>query len=288
MINLRLQARRAVARDQRQISSLLLQESNTHRHLDWRNALEWLGVRNYWALEDQGLIVSALACPEDPHDVAWIRIFTHHTHLTGPEAWSALWSIAQAEIFHSNPRARVAAIVMKQWFQSLLLGSGFEPLVEIVLLELKSENYVAPRLNTDVRIRPMQPSDMPEVEGLDRAAFGAFWHNTQDSLFRAYEQSYCATVAEDQDGLAGYQLSTGNPFGVHLARLGVKPDAQGRGVGSSLTHDLIQRTGVFRSGRLSVNTQADNLASLHMYKKLGFAPTGVRYPVLTASVDTAR
>ncbi|RJP49979.1 MAG: GNAT family N-acetyltransferase, partial [Anaerolineaceae bacterium] len=76
------------------------------------------------------------------------------------------------------------------------------------------------------------------------------------------------------------QISTGNPFGAHLARLGVQPEAQGRGVGAALVNDLIQRLNIGRNGSLSVNTQADNAASLSLYKKLGFVQTGEHFPVL--------
>jgi ribosomal protein S18 acetylase RimI-like enzyme len=284
MINLHLNVRRAVAQDHRQLSNLIFQESNTHRHLDWRTALEWIGAQNFWVLEDQGMVVAALACPEDPPDVAWIRLFTYHSHLSGPEAWSALWETAHAETASTNPRTQVASIVMKQWFQSLLLNHGFEPRLNIVLLELRSENYIPRQISQTIHIRPMQEADLFKVEQVDLQAFGTFWHNTLDSLRRAHTQSFYSSVAEDETGVIGYQISTGNPFGAHLARLGVSPEAQGRGVGSALVCDLIQRGGALQSGRLSVNTQDDNFASLHLYEKLGFVRTGEYYPVFIHSM----
>ncbi len=286
MINLHLKIRRAHVQDHRQLSNLIFQESNTHRHLDWRTALEWLGAQNFWVLEDAGTVVAALACPEDPPDLAWIRLFSFSSHLSGSEAWSDLWNFARADIQASNPRAQAASIVMKQWFQSLLLGSGFEPRLNIVLLELKTENYVPVRISDRIRIRQMQESDLRSVEHVDHDAFGAFWHNTFDSLQRAREQSFYSSIAEDETGIIGYQISTGNPFGAHLARLGVRPEAQGRGIGSALIHDLIQRAGGLQSGRLSVNTQDDNFASLRLYEKLGFVRTGERYPVFINSMGT--
>ena len=288
MINLHLHIRRAMAQDYRQLSSLILQESNTHRHLDWRTALEWIGAQNFWVLEDSGTVVAALACPEDPPNVAWIRLFSFSSHLSGPEAWSDLWSFAFADIRSNNPHAQAASIVMKQWFQTLLLENGFEPRLNIVLLELKSEDYVPVRINDLIRIRRMQESDLDMVEEVDREAFGGFWHNTFDSLKRAHGQSFYSSVAEDENGIIGYQISTGNPFGAHLARLGVRPEAQGRGVGSTLVHDLIQRAGGLQSGRLSVNTQSDNFSSLRLYAKLGFNPTGEQYPVLVHSMGASQ
>ena len=84
---------------------------------------------------------------------------------------------------------------------------------------------------------------MPAVAKVDLAAFGQFWHNTENALQRARSQCASATVAEDDSGVIGYQLSTKNPLGAHLARLGVKPEAQGRGVGTALVSQLIQSLG---------------------------------------------
>lgn len=284
MINIHLNVRHATAQDHRQISSLITQESNTHRHLDWRTALEWIGAQNFWVLEDQGAVVAALACPEDPPDVAWIRLFSHHPHLSGPEAWSALWETARAEIFSSNPNAQVASIVMKQWWHTQLVENGFEQRFNIVLLELHSENFSHSQIPQDINIRPMQEADFLKVEEIDRQAFGAFWHNTLDSLQRARAQSFYSSIAEDESGVIGYQISTGNPFGAHLARLAVRPEAQRRGVASALVQDLIEQAGALQSGRLSVNTQEDNRASLRLYEKLGFVRTGEYYPVFAYSV----
>lgn len=279
MINLNLRVRRAVVEDQQQIASLMFYESNIHRHLDWRTPLDWLGSPNYWVLDEGDRIAAALACPEDPSQVAWIRLFGYLTHLTATEAWLPLWDMVRTTAVEQQ-HTQIAAIVVKHWFQSLLLASGFELKQNIVLLELRGENFRSFPMRQDMTIRPMNEDDLPAVAHLDMEAFGDFWHNSLDSLRRAKAQSSYASVAEDSSGLIGYQLSTGNPFGTHLARLGVRKDAQGRGVGTTLVSDLIHRLDPSRMARLSVNTQADNMASLALYKKIGFTLTGEHYPVL--------
>jgi ribosomal protein S18 acetylase RimI-like enzyme len=125
----------------------------------------------------------------------------------------------------------------------------------------------------------MEPGDLPAVTEIDLAAFGWFWHNTLESLQRARTQSVSAMVAEDDSGLIGYQLSTGNPLGAHLARLAVRPEAQGRGVGAALVGNLLQQLGESHLTRLTVNTQSDNAASLALYQKMGFVRTGEFFPV---------
>ena len=198
MINVGLQVRRAVAEDHHQIANLILNEANTHRHLDWRSPLEWIGSPNYWVLEENGRITAVLACPEDPPHVAWIRVFGYSPHLSGPKAWCALWEAAHNEITHTNARTQVAVIVVKQWFQDLLLSTGFSLKQNIILLQLTNENIKPFTMPQDVRIRPMEETDMSAVIGIDLAAFGWFWHNTFESLQRARLQSVSATVAEDE------------------------------------------------------------------------------------------
>ena len=280
MINIGLQVRRAVAEDYQQIANLLFYEANAHRHLDWRSPLEWIGSLNYWVLEENGRIIAALACPVDPPQVAWIRLFGYDPHLSASEAWSALWNTAHGEVLRVDPHTQITSIVVKQWFQTLLISSGFELKQNIVLLQLMNENirsFSAPR---NFQIRPMQENDLSAVTKVDLAAFGWFWHNTQDSLKRARLQAVRAAVAEDESGVIGYQLSTGNVLGAHLARLGVSPEAQGRGVGTALVDDLIRSLGMSQTSRLCVNTQSDNVSSLALYKKMGIVRTGECFPVL--------
>ncbi len=280
MINLNLKVRRAVTEDHAQIATLMFYEASTHRHLDWRSALEWIGLRNYWVMEENGRIIAALACPEDPQQIAWIRLFSYHQNLNGFEAWSALWDAAHHEIFDIDPHVQVAAIVTKQWFQNILLSNGFELKQNIVILQLNVKNASYHPVPQGIKIRSMQEADLSAVAELDLAAFGDFWHNTFESLQRAYAQSLCARVVENSSGLVGYQISTGNPFGAHLARLGVRPEAQGRGIGRALVDDLNHYLTANQIAKLSVNTQSDNDASLALYQRIGFVRTGEYFPVL--------
>jgi ribosomal protein S18 acetylase RimI-like enzyme len=130
----------------------------------------------------------------------------------------------------------------------------------------------------------MRPADLPAVVGVDSSAFEPLWQNSFDALKKAYAQALYATVAETSDGLIGYQLSTGNPLGAHLARLAVRPGSQGAGVGAALVRDLILHLKEGGRPHITVNTQGDNLASQALYRKLGFTLTGERYPVFVYPV----
>lgn len=278
MIEVSLQVRPAVYEDQRQISNLMFFEPHAHRHLDWRAPLEWLGFPDFWVVEENGTLLAALACPQSPPGVAWVRLFAHSARVRLEEAWIALWHTARTEIARQGG-AVVAVIAMQTWLDTLLSRNGFMHTQDIVMLEWNrwAPATGIPQPRTD--IRAMTPNDLPRVAALDAAAFSPLWQNPQDALSKALAQAQVATVMEDAQGLAGYQISTANPFGTHLARLAVRPDAQGAGLGSAIVLDLIQRLTRQGSTRLTVNTQSDNHASLALYRKLGFRHTGEQYSV---------
>lgn len=281
MINLTTQVRHATPQDHNQLANLLFHESTSHRHLDWHSALEWLGEKNFWVLDEHGFITAALACPEDPLDVAWIRLFSHHPHLTAPDAWSMLWEIALADVYDSNPNAQVSAIVLKKWFQNILIQHHFEIKQNIVLLKRPISNISQQNKVNHIHIRKMNEADIFSVSQIDADAFGSFWQNSFGTMQRAYMQSIHATVAEDESGaLVGYQISTGNRFGAHLSRLGVRREAQGQGIGTSLIAELIYSLNQNQVAEISVNTQEDNKASLALYQKFGFIKTGDVFPVM--------
>jgi ribosomal protein S18 acetylase RimI-like enzyme len=279
MIEVNLRTRRAVSADQQQIANLILFQQQIHRHLDWRAPLEWLGHQPYFVLENSGRIVAALACPPDPPSIFWIRLFVFDSSLSGTSAWSLLWDAARCELA-PLVGATAAAITMQHWFESLLIENKFTLAQHIVMLEWNRQPFKSYPLPSGIKLRPMTFDDLPRVVEVDAAAFEPLWQNSLSALNKARSQAIYASVAENESGIVGYQLSTGNPFGAHLARLAVRPEAQRCGIASALISDLMAH--VCReesSSRITVNTQSDNSTSLALYKKIGFRLTGEQYPV---------
>jgi ribosomal protein S18 acetylase RimI-like enzyme len=287
MIGVSLQVRPAVPQDQHQIANLMFFESHVHRHLDWRAPLEWLGFPNYWVAEEHERIVAALACPQNPAGVAWVRLFAHSRHLALDDAWNMLWSTAKKSIGWQGG-VTVALIAMQQWLSDLLIRNHFTHNQDIIMLEWKDNSIPESLPMNGVYLRTLEVDDLPAVAELDASAFTPLWQNPLDSLERALPQATSATVVEDSQGLVGYQITTANPFGAHLARLAVRPDAQRRGLGSLIVTDLIQSLNDKGIARLTVNTQSDNYASLALYRKMGFMLTGEKFPVYSFSVSTSQ
>jgi [ribosomal protein S18]-alanine N-acetyltransferase len=276
------QVRSADLKDHQRLSNLIFFETRSHRHLDWRSPLEWLGNKYFWAMEEGSQITAALACPEEADGIAWVRLFVHTGFWSAENAWALLWDAAKNDIARAGG-AQVAAIVQHNWFGKILESNGFENRQNIVMLEWQYQPWAMVEAK-GIRIRKMTEADLSQVTVVDGEAFDPLWHNSQDTLGRALSQSLFATVAEDTNGIVGYQVTTGSGLRAHLARLAVRPAVQGRGVGRALLGNLFNVLVENSYLKLSVNTQSDNSTSLKLYQKIGFVRTGEAYPVYTFDV----
>ena len=279
MIYTQLAVRPARQTDHTPIANLMYFEAHVHRHLDWRGPLEWLGADEYWVLEQNGLVTAALACPPDPEGVAWLRLFAHSSEVPTTDAWKALWENARACLAGRN--LLVAAITVADWFSVLLSESGFTTRQQIVVLEQKLSTFQPRQIPSELILRPMTEHDLTAVAEVDKSGFAPLWRNSLWALQSGFRQAGFATVAQMNGEIIGYQISTRNSFGAHLARLAVSAPLQGQGIGHLLVQDLLMQC--LRAGlhRLTVNTQNDNLNSLALYKKIGFELTGESYNVFS-------
>ena len=261
--------------------SRLLTENRYHRHLDWRNPLSLLGEHPFFVLERDGHITGALACPPDPPGIAWLRLFATGFGESRIRAWHELWNTASGNL---PGGIKAAAISLHEWLDDLLISSGFRKTQELVMLEGDAAKPSPPCGETQPGIRSMYGSDLLAVEDVDGAAFPALWRISKEDLQRAHAQALFATVYEYGDRLLGYQVSTRTSLGLHLARLAVHPQAQGKGVGHYLLQDLFRQASAQGIHHFTVNTQGDNAVSLSLYTKLGFKLTGESYPVYTLAL----
>ncbi len=278
MVGVDFLVRPAVSTDYRQLSNLIHFSPYVHRHLDWRYPLDWIGTSPFYVLENKGQISAALACPPDPPHVAWVRLFLNSGRIPLRESWQILWDRARQDL-DLDSGILMAAIVLQDWFPDLLTAIGFSTRQSIVMLEREDGAALPVALPAGFAIQPMRLGDLPAVAEVDAAAFDSLWQNSLQALQLAYPQAVAPTIVEVTGKVVGYQISTRNPLGVHLARLAVRPEMQGHGLGRALVADLIRQVARLGVTRLTVNTQSDNFTSLALYNNIGFRETGERFPV---------
>jgi ribosomal protein S18 acetylase RimI-like enzyme len=278
-----IQVRGATQSDRQRLANLIHFEEIVHRHLDWKSALDWIGSSPFLVAERGGSLIAALACPPDPPQFSWLRLFAATTGEPLDNLWQILWQDAQKELATIDIRM-VYALALQDWFIELLNRMSYPSLQNVVVLACDPHTVHQATSTRQVYIRPMQDEDLPDVQELDRRAFSIEWRNSLDALRMALGQASDATVAEQGTRLVGYQISTSSPVGGHLARLAVDPNEQGKGIGTALVLNLLGSFQLLGVKRVTVNTQSDNQASLTIYRKCGFVPTGEVYPVFQLAV----
>ncbi|MBU1660109.1 MAG: GNAT family N-acetyltransferase [Chloroflexi bacterium] len=263
--------------DRRQLATLIDFGTYVHQHLDWRTPLDWVGHQPYLVAERDCCLVAAMACPPDLPDMAWIRLFATSPDVSVRYAWESLWAAARDQLAGTN--ICVAAMPHQSWFRKLLEATAFVYLCDVVMLEWVANGQPPAHCHSTCSIRPMEIYDLPAVQAVDAESFSPIWQNSAALLKIAVERAAIATVAEDESGIIGYQISTASAACGHLARLAVHPRLQSRGVGYALVQDLLAQFRRWGALKVTVNTQTDNQASLSLYKEADFQRTDRIYPV---------
>ncbi|MPM34518.1 Mycothiol acetyltransferase [bioreactor metagenome] len=269
----------ATQQDISSISTFLETANFVHRHLDWQPLIDWVGSQPFLLLQNQlGAIEAILALPPDPPQIAWVHCFACSAALTPNLAWQLLFPTALALLSRQN--VEPVAVGLEEWFTQLLLLEGFSIQQKIVVLLWDHHLPPAIPLPAQVMLRPMEPQDIPEVASLDAAAFEKIWANSENSIRLAYLQAERSTVAEQNGRIIGYEISTSSQYTAHLARLAVLPEFRHQQIGKALVREMLAHFSRHGKIQVTVNTQNDNQASLHLYKNLGFEFTGEDFPVL--------
>lgn len=254
--------------------------SNIHRHLDWRDVMEWLGRQPFWICEDGRRIIAALACPPEPEEVAWVRLFGALIHEPLDSHWQRLFERALEQRRKSEKKPTIASLALREWYERLLERNGFIHYQNIVVFMYNSPPPQPPKIDTSIVLREMDGNDLDAVKVVDNQAFEPIWRLSIDDLRYAFSKSSYCTVAEMDGEVVGYTMSSNSGVYAHLSRLAVHPRLQHQRLGFALVQDLLDHfISKFGYWGVTLNTQDSNSASLALYRKVGFQETGEHFPV---------
>lgn len=250
----------------------------SYEHLDWQASHSRLKEASTFVLVEQEQAAAVLSVAPETSDFAWLRFF--FTRRDGLHKLSF-----QTLLNHSinwlreKQIPKLYCLSSSDWFENLLKTNSFEEQTKIVSLSLSSPEVQNIKISDEIIIRSMTHADIAQVHELDQLCFEQPWQLNLDSLRNCYFKSAHTSLLFKDNQLLGYQISTQFLDQIHLARLAVHPTARQQGLGKLLLNNLFFDVGQGASSIITVNTQIDNLPSLHLYQKLGFSRSDEFVPV---------
>lgn len=270
--------RAAVRADAAALQRLLRDAAFVHLHADWHMPGDWLGEPGFVVHMEPATerLDGCLVIAADPAPAAWVRVAA-----TKPEdGFPLLLDMLDAALLQLPPEVdEIAWFVTDEWPDAWLEGLGFNLINQVITFEKKDLRIAPYRAPAGLQIRPVRMEDFPVLAAMEAEAFEPIWRHSAEGLVLAWRQSVLFDVALLDGELVGFQFSTRTYSGAHLARMTVRPDRQGQGIGAAL---LAEAIGQFEAKKLrivSLNTQFDNHASQRLYRRFGFVESGQSFPV---------
>lgn len=271
------------------IQRLLQTAELIHTHIDWRPPGEWLAWPGFYVYDPSGVdrrprsifgnepysVVACLCAAADPPPAAWVRLAAF---LNGNfDQVQALFAAAVAGL--PPDIDEINWFVDEDWSVPWLERLDFTE-VNRVESYIKEDTTIPVFDAPDgLIIRPVSPDDLPQLAIIEAAAFEPRWRHSAEGLFLAWGRSLSFDVALLAGEPVGFQMSHGGRGKAHLSRMTVDPALQGRGIGAALLAQAIEGYREQRVRSITLNTQADNLASQRLYGRFGFRRMGDSYPV---------
>jgi ribosomal-protein-alanine N-acetyltransferase len=270
--------------DREGATSLLNTSKNVHRHIDWRQADEWLddpGMTIRLARAG-GQVVGCLAAAPSHNGASWLRLIAVADDQSVPLMLDAMWPQVRLALAACDVK-QIGVLAVCRWLISHLPALGFRQVNQVITMRRIGSRLPAP-LRADLKIRPATPADRDAIVAVDNAAFAPLWQYSARDLRDASRVVAHFTLAELNGRVVGYQLSTLGEDGAHLVRLATSPSLQGMGVGSMLLGEVVEHFLKRHCTQVTVNTQADNRASQQLYRRFGFTETGQSVPVWAITI----
>ncbi|MEO0563322.1 MAG: GNAT family N-acetyltransferase [Chloroflexota bacterium] len=255
-----------------------------HTHLDWQTVHEYLQTipPRTWVAQRGERIVGALGLSEPVNGACWIRVLAVVDGEAVESVLDELWAIAVGHLRREGV-GRIAVLLVRDWVADWTAYLGFDYIEDIVTLRY-SQRRLPLEPPASAMIEPIELQHIPAIHRIDLAAFSDPWRLTKPELRLGVRTGTYCTLARLDDEIIGYQVATIHGTNGHLARLGVSPDKQSKGVGSALVWDMLRyfhRRGIYS---VTVNTQESNIRSQRLYERFGFGRNGFDLPVWMVSL----
>ncbi len=195
----------------------------------------------------------------------------------------------------------ISTYATEKWLYTSLLGAGFTLADTVVYyrLDLPSKAAgaawspaamapaaMAPEKRTgEVTLRAATLGEAQLLAELDTEIFDPLWHFGAAEIVEMQVRGRVVIATHNGEAVGYSALLSGQRREAHLARLGVHPRYQGKGLGRQLLSEALHFAQQQGYNAVALNTQASNLRSQQLYTAFGFVPSGVEMPVLTLDIS---
>jgi ribosomal-protein-alanine N-acetyltransferase len=124
--------------------------------------------------------------------------------------------------------------------------------------------------NAHMRVRPFAAGDLDGVLAVEQAAFEPLWRYDGPGFLEVQSLYPYFVVAEDENGIAGYQFNAVDGPTGYLVRIAVQPGAEGRGVGTRLLAEAVRYFAREHVHAILLNTEESNHRAHRLYERFGF------------------
>jgi ribosomal protein S18 acetylase RimI-like enzyme len=151
----------------------------------------------------------------------------------------------------------------------IVLGSGFEPIDQLVLMRRALDDGFDASTMRTTRLRPWH---MRAAATVDQDAFGHMWGNTAKSLaeVRRATPAFRARLVRDHRKTIGFAISGAAGVTGYIQRVAVVDSHRRRGIARNLVVDALIWMRAHGLTHSMVNTGTGNEAALALYEGLGF------------------
>jgi [ribosomal protein S18]-alanine N-acetyltransferase len=126
----------------------------------------------------------------------------------------------------------------------------------------------------EVRIRPMEDSDVAEVLRIEQASYAFPW--TSGIFHDSLRVGYLGSVMEVGYVLAGYGVLSVGAGESHLLNVCVREQFRFRGLGRRMLRHMMQQAIDAGARVMFLETRPSNLAAIRLYQAQGFVQIGMR------------
>ncbi|HEX8996683.1 MAG TPA: GNAT family N-acetyltransferase [Ktedonobacterales bacterium] len=172
------------------------------------------------------------------------------------------------------------------WLREPLEALGFS-LTSLLRSYDKSDYAIPSEGNQQITVRPFRLEDAEPLAELEKLCFDDLWRHDARAFIEAARLYPYFVVAEDDEGIVGYQFNVVDMKIGYLVRIATHPRAWGKGVGTRLMAEAVryfQREGAWK---IVLNTEEANVRAHRLYEWFGFYLTRPRGFALGLSLTGA-